>query len=53
MSATEQANDVKAALLSVCEKMTDLAGQGIKIEFAITDNKLVTFKAWQEMKVSS
>jgi hypothetical protein len=53
MTTTEQVNEVKAALLSVCEKMTDLAGQGIKIEFAITDNKLVSFKAWQEMKVAS
>jgi len=53
---TAEVTEIKNLLLQVCERMNDLRGQGIKIEFALTldqhgNNVLGAFTAYQALKL--
>ena len=53
MSDTERVIEVKTLLVSLCEKLQELASEDIQIEFAITDCKLTKFVARKPMKIES
>lgn len=52
-SPVERINELKCELLSVCDNIVALAKDGIRIEFQIVDGKLMSFRALQEIKLSS
>ncbi len=53
MSKIEEVNKVKSLMLEVCEKITVLDKDGVRIEFSINNGQLITFLAYEKMKLSS
>jgi hypothetical protein len=45
-------NEIKQTMLKVCEQISELNKVGIRVEFNMVDGKLVSFRAFQEMKIS-
>jgi len=46
-------NNLRAELQNICEELASLTKDGIKVDFQIVDNKLVMFRAFSEMKLTS